>query len=239
MKLPGYQIFEKVRDNKAGGGLLTAVQEDLEPVLVAVGEDGVEILVVEAAYGSDKFRIINGYGPQEDDETHDVLNFWQSFEAEVIKAKDNNCFIIAEMDANAKLGNKIIKNDPNEMTNNGKLLFDIIERQGLVITNSLDICKGTITRQRDLEKNKSEKSVIDYILISEDLSKHIIELKVDEEREHVLERFVKKKSGNRIITSDHNILFCKFSIVFSRKPRTLRREFFKFKCESGKKTFSG
>ena len=103
MKLPGYQIFEKVRDNKAGGGLFTAVQEDLEPVLVAVGEDGVEILVVEAAFGSDKFRIINGYGPQEDDETQDILNFWQSFEAEVIKAKDNNCFIIAEMDANAKL----------------------------------------------------------------------------------------------------------------------------------------
>ena len=40
-----------------------------------------------------------------------------------------------EMDANAKVGKKVVKGDPHEMTNNGKLMLDLTERQNLVITN--------------------------------------------------------------------------------------------------------
>ena len=47
MKLPGYQVFEKVR-NGLGGGLLTAVEENLEPVLISTGKkEDSEILVVQ------------------------------------------------------------------------------------------------------------------------------------------------------------------------------------------------
>ena len=31
-KIQGYQIFERVRENKSGGGLLTAVDNNLDPV---------------------------------------------------------------------------------------------------------------------------------------------------------------------------------------------------------------
>ena len=236
VKIPGYQTFEKIRKTRGGGGLLTVVHEDLEPVLVSEGNDDIEILVVEGVIGSEKLRIINGYGPQEDDDIKDILTFWQEFEAEIMKAKDNGCLIIAEMDANAKLGSTIIKKDPNEMSNNGRLLMDIIERQNLIVANCLEICKGTITRQRELE-HKTEKSVIDYIVVCQELSKHLIEVSIDEDRVNVLERFVKKKSGNRIIPSDHNILFGKFEIAFTKKPKGIRKEFFKFKCESGRQQF--
>ena len=111
------------------------VDEDLNPVLVSQGNDDVEILVVEANIGEKKLRIINAYGPQEDDNSQDILSFWQELEGEVIKAKDENCFIMIEMDANAKVGKKVVKGDPNEMTNNGKLMLDLTERQNLVITN--------------------------------------------------------------------------------------------------------
>ena len=47
MKLPGYQVFQKVR-NGLGGGLLTAVEENLEPVLISTGKkEDSEILVVQ------------------------------------------------------------------------------------------------------------------------------------------------------------------------------------------------
>ena len=47
IKLKGYQVFEKIRDNNnQGGGLLTAVVEDIKPVLIDV-EDSVDIIVVE------------------------------------------------------------------------------------------------------------------------------------------------------------------------------------------------
>ena len=45
-KIPGYQIFEKVRAG-LGGGLLTAIDENLSPVLISTGSDEAEILVIQ------------------------------------------------------------------------------------------------------------------------------------------------------------------------------------------------
>ena len=236
LKIPGYQTFERIRNGKSGGGLLTSIINDLNPVLIFSANDNIELLTVEVKVGNDKIRIINGYGPQEHDDTNSILIFWQEFEAEVIRAKDYNRNIIVQMDANAKLGSEVIYGDPHKMSNNGKLLNDIIERQDLVVLNALEICKGTITRERNFE-NKSEKSVIDYILVSRDLVQFVTEIKIDEEKEHVLARYVKSKYGTKVIVSDHNILSCKFSIIFNKKPRKIRNEFFKFKCEEGRKQF--
>ena len=77
LKLPGYQNFEKIRNGKAGGGLLTSVLEDLNPILISTTKDDIEILTVEASVGFGKIRIINGYGPQEDVDIICVLNFGQ------------------------------------------------------------------------------------------------------------------------------------------------------------------
>ena len=136
LKIPGYQVFEKVRKMKKGGGLLTAADEDLNPVLISTGEEDNEIITIEVNINEHRIRIINGYGPQEDEDSQRVLSFWQEIESEVMKAKDDDCLI--QMDANAKVGKEIIKDDPNQATNNGKLMLDIIERQ------KLKIAKGSL-----------------------------------------------------------------------------------------------
>jgi hypothetical protein len=76
-----------------------------------------------------------------------------------MNAKDNDCLVIVELDANAKVGKEVIKDDPNQMINNEKLMLDVIERQNLHIANSCDLCEGTITRERRVGV-KSEKSSI-------------------------------------------------------------------------------
>ena len=45
--------------------ILTGIHKNLHPVFISGGEDGIEILVVEAKLGIYKCRFINGYGPQE------------------------------------------------------------------------------------------------------------------------------------------------------------------------------
>ena len=65
LKHPDYVIFEHVRKNSAGGGLLTAVHKNLKPVSVS-DETEVEILVVEGKINDKSVRFINGYGPQEE-----------------------------------------------------------------------------------------------------------------------------------------------------------------------------
>ena len=64
-----------------------------------------------------------------------------------------NCKILIQMDANAKVGCEIIKSDPNKISNNGRLLVDLVERQNLAILNANDLCEGVITRHRTTKRN--------------------------------------------------------------------------------------
>ena len=64
-----------------------------------------------------------------------------------------------EFDANAKLGCGIIVNDPNVMSSNGQILYDMAIRQNLTFGNLSSKCTGTITRHR-CTSDKEEKAVI-------------------------------------------------------------------------------
>ena len=58
IKLKDYQVFELNRSG-LGGGLLTAVKENLCPVLVSAGKEDTEILVVQIKVKDIDVRIIN------------------------------------------------------------------------------------------------------------------------------------------------------------------------------------
>ena len=151
-------------------------------------------------------------------------------------AKDEGCMVIIEMDANAKIGKEVIQKDVHNQSNNERILIDMARRQNLTIVNSLDLCKGVITRERVFE-NKVEQSVIDYILICEELLRYLTVMKIDDERTYVLTNYQKKKTKKKTTSSDHNLLFSKFSLTSIQQPRILRKEFFQFKCENSKKLF--
>ena len=125
-KLEKYQVFEKRREG-AGGGLLTAIDHNLDPVLIQSEDEECEILVVQCNLGKQKVRIINGYGPQEDEPLIKRMIFWEKIEQEVVAAQNEKCMILIELDANAKLGSQLIGNDPNKMSENGRLLKNLIE----------------------------------------------------------------------------------------------------------------
>ena len=111
IKLNGYRIFEKNRSG-FGGGILTAVVGELEPVLISDCDGENEILVVQVKVGILNIRVINSYGPQEDEDWQRKLLFWNTLEKEIISAIDESCFILIQMDANAKVGAEISKGDP-------------------------------------------------------------------------------------------------------------------------------
>ena len=219
-RIPGYQVYQKNRTG-FGGGILTAVEENIGSVLVSSTES--EILVVQTKIGDLDLRVINAYGPQElESEREKVYQFWQDLEKEVILAKD--CKILIQMDANAKVGHQIIKNDPNPQSSNGGLLLGIIERQNLSILNASDLCEGTITRHRKTVIGE-EKSVIDYIIVCDFLLNYLEQMYIDEPRTHVLTKYLKRSKT----VSDHNILYAKFAIIYSARAPKVKREIFNFK----------
>ena len=62
--LKGFVTFEKQRKYGAGGGLFTAVHENLAPMMIENDDDNEDILIVDIKHSdSDTIRTMNCYGP--------------------------------------------------------------------------------------------------------------------------------------------------------------------------------
>ena len=146
-KYKDYVIFEKIRKNRGGGGLLTGVHKNLEPVSVSDDNDD-EILVVEAKVADKKVRLINAYGPQESCHEDEKNSFSGKLDEEIKRAQLSGSLICLELDANSKLGLQIIPGDPHPQSRNGKCLEKVVTDNDLIVVNSLDLCVGKITRSR-------------------------------------------------------------------------------------------
>ena len=60
--------------------------------------------------------------------------------------------------------------------------------------------------------------MIDILLLSSDLKKHMVKMHIDEERSHVLTRIRKTKIGVKVKESDHNTILTKFNHKVMAQP---------------------
>ena len=195
-QLNNYQVFQKNR-NGTGGGLLTAVYPSLNPILISTQNEEAELLTVQVVVNKRKIRLINGYGPQEDDHSQNKLNFWMGLDQEVLSAISESCMVLIQMDANAKVGREIISSDPNNVTDgNGRQMLDLIERHGLKLLNSDRMCKGAITRCR-VTKKCTELAILDYIIVCQELYEFFQQMFIDEERSYTLTKFATTKGNQK------------------------------------------
>ena len=63
------------------------------------------------------------------------------------------------------------------------------------------------------------------------------EIIIDDDRTHVLTKYASTQGMRKTVRSDHNILFCKFSITFDCMKSCVRREFFNLKDQECQKAF--
>ena len=188
------------------------IHKDLKPVLIKEYNELFELIVVEISTQITTVRKITGYGPQENLSDDEIMPFWVALEEEISSAELNGRSVIIQMDANAKLGKSYIQGDPHNMSVNGRVFSGIIERHALIVLNGLENkCTGIITRERHTVES-IEKSVIDFILTSNDIGKHVKYMHVDEERNNVLAKIVRKKGNIEVKETDHNTITAELSI---------------------------
>ena len=228
INLKGYQVFEALRACNDGGGLLTAVDVSLNPHVIT--EDS-EVLTIQIKANSHNIRVINAYGPQEDDEINKILEFWEQIENEIIEAKNNSCFILIQLDANAKIGSQYLRDDPHKTSSNGLIMLDMVKRQNMTIVNIMEQCTGVTTRERQTVGG-IELSVLDYVIVCDRLTESVEYMFVDEERKYALTSYKKKR-----VKSDHNILFCKFLVKTPKPIKPTRKEVFILRENEGQKKF--
>ena len=210
VQLPNFVTFESIRTKKGGGTIISA-HENVNPKLIEEYSEDFEILVVEVETEKKSIRIISGYGPQENLEEDKRLPFFLALEKEVERAELAGKSVIIELDANSKLGEKYIRDDPHKISPNGQLLAGVIERHALYVANGSDKCKGRVTRRR-VTKHRIEESSIDIVLFSQDMLPSFVSLIVDEDKRHVLTRITKTKKGVVVKESDHNVLQTEFEL---------------------------
>ena len=162
--------------------------------------------------------------------------FYERLEGEVKQALVDNCLVLIECDANAKLGPEVIKNDPHPQSENGSCLWSLVQRNNLVVVNSSSLCEGVITRHRTT-KIGEEKSVLDYVIVCERLNTHVNKMVIDEGRCDVLTKYATKKGREKLVESDHNLLSCTFNIKHKSQITRERVEVFNYKDAVGQKRF--
>ena len=86
----------------------------------------------------------------------------------------------------------------------------------LVIGNNLDLCDGIITRQRLLE-NKTERAILDFFLMNDRMSSFLSNITIDEERNFSLSNFSQYKKNQRVIETDHNLMFADFDVSVPKR----------------------
>ena len=96
------------------------------------------------------------------------------WESKFLKKKIINCGVFE-----GKIDIFRLFSDPHEITPNGKILAQLVEIQNLMVVNWSNNCRGLITRRRQA---KDEESVIDLVIISNDLNDNLESLESDENR---------------------------------------------------------
>ena len=165
--------------------------------MVSQGDDA-DFVPVRLNNNREGIRLILAYGPQENDPEINRNLFYQDLSFQIEQAFLNGDSVIMVGDFNAKLGKDVIGGDVHPMSPSGKLLFYLCNEYDLFVLNSSNLCKGAFTRIHNY-RNKVEKSVLEYVLISADLYPQFVSMHIDEEKLFTPWRLINK--GKRF--SDH------------------------------------
>ena len=236
LQLNNFVTFEAIR-KKHNGGTIVGIHKSLDPMLIKDYDIEFELIVVEIKIHNKCIRIMSGYGPQETWSEAERLPFFKALEEEIVKAGLLVVSIIIEMDSNSKLGPAIITGDPHPQSVNGKLLAGIIERNNLVVANGLsENCVGLITRRRETSMS-TEESIIDHVIMSDDLVEQFESLVIDEKGQHALTKVMKTKAGIENKKSDHNTILSTFNFSWKKRKMADRMEIYNLKNKEHQKIF--
>ena len=235
-KIDGYSVYEHLRTEKtAGGGLLLAIMQELSPALVRDGGDLVEALTVDITVKKMQIACTTAYGPQEKDSMDKEAKFWDYLDEEAKRAEMEGKGFILQGDLNSWIGKTYIKEDPRPQNENGKMMADFLNRNDLIVVNSLELCKGSFTRIQK-RKDTCEKSILDFFIVCKRIIANVTSMVIDEDKKYILTNYTQVKKGGRAVDSDHVPMEINLDLKLL-PTRPTRITMFNFKHNPGKELF--
>ena len=142
---------------------------------MAVEGENAEFATVKMEFGNICFRLLVVYGPQEGDHLYQMNNFYENLSLQIKRSSVAGDPILMVGDFYAKRRKGIIKGDIHDTFTKGQKLHNLIIKYNLNVVNSMEICSGTFTRANN--KMVGENSVLDYVIVSDELIRYITTLK--------------------------------------------------------------
>ena len=215
------------RFTKAGKeGLAVIVKHNtFQSVLDVTSSNLNTIMTVRLSTGLNNIRLIVGYAPQEDDDIETREEFFQELELEITKCMAIGDIPLIVGDFNAKILPSTSSLNGTPVSENGKLLWDIVHERQLKILNFTDKCSGSITH---VIRTTGASSVLDYMIAPLDLLDFIQHLQIDESTLYCPFRVIKRKKGNINKLSDHNAMILTMETPRVKKSKTGEKSRFNF-----------
>ena len=201
-------------NNKEGkGGVSVGLRNDIKHMCIEISRETKDYEMLWIKISNNKninIRIGNIYAPQESKTKKETIEkMYNEIANNKIEAEKTNENFLVVGDFNCKIGNKI-PNNKLEVSEFGQIFLKTIKEQEMIILNSHNKCKGLWTR---IEGNK--KSIIDYIITSEENEKNVNEIVIDENKTNTPFHIVK----NRTIYSDHCSIIVKMNWYMASKTK--------------------
>ena len=218
----GYTLFRNERESKDGGGILVAIKNELKNVAVEVEqekENGESIwFVVDNKYKrwgtAIRFGVI--YAPQESrTKLPEYKQMYKKIEEQVRIGKEKNQKIVLMGDFNCKVGLEI-EGNKEEVSKSAKYLLKLEKNHNLKVMNRSKVCAGKWTRVEG-----DCKSVLDYVLISEDDEKSLMKMVIDEGKKYAP---IGLNVECEEVYSDHNTIVCEFDWLIDQQKKEERKK---------------
>ena len=211
--LPEYEVCP--RETKAGqGGIAIAVKTQTfeAAVLDVTNTENKNILAARVKMTANAIRIIAGYAPQETETVELREQFFNDLESEIMKCEMDGEIPLVIGDMNAKLEER--NGEVVPLTPNGKLLFNIACNRNLDILNHTEKCKGRWTH---VIRTTGIKSALDYCMTSQQITKHVTDVVIDEQCVFCPFRLVRERGREIPKYSDHNAMVIRLEIEHEKQ----------------------
>ena len=206
----GYKGISRCSKDGQGGLVIAGKINSVGAILDVTSSPLNSILVGRIAVRGGHIRIILGYAPQETEKLEIREEFFTDIGIEIQRGMDNNDAVIVVGDLNAKIEGD--KKSVIPMSNNGKLLYELIQDYHLEVTNLSDRCVGKWTH---VIRTSGETSRLDYVMADKEGANKIMSMMIDEPTLFTPFRIKNKK----MVLSDHNSILVNIKATQSPKEK--------------------
>ena len=209
--IQGYKCINSKRKTSQGGGIATLVQsgDSAHTLKVFEGENDLELLITRHSQFGVIINILNVYGVVESRSNKDEINDrWNKIQDQINKIESRGELLVIIGDLNVHVGD-IIPSNSSKVSCGGKLLKEFLESGNYILINALERTKGGPFTRVD-PSNDQIKSVLDLVIVSQELLKYVDTFVIDDARSFTPCR---PRSRDVLTYSDHYSLLVHFKAL--------------------------